>query len=858
MMYKKISATNRNIFPNYLKINQDESKDTYANSFNMSKLHNVSLAGLFTSSRILPCLLVLLIGSGCAALIYEIVWFQMLQLLIGSSAVSLGVLLGTYMGGMCLGSLALPRLISPRRHPLRVYASLEVGIGIIGVAILLGMPLIDKFYVAVGGNGFSGILLRGAICAVCLLPPTMLMGATLPAIARWLKTTPHGVSWIGFFYGGNIAGAVFGCLLAGFYLLKVHDVSVATYTAASVNGSIALIAFGLAALTPYVLPEGGPAKGSAERVPGSWAVYVAIGLSGMCALGAEVTWTRLLSLILGGTVYTFAIILAVFLMGLGIGSYAGSILARKIGQPRAAFGWCQMLLAAAIAWTSVAAARILPYWQIDTSSLSTNPWLAFQLDLSRCLLSVLPPTLLWGASFPLALAAAASRRQDPGRLVGGIYAANTIGAIAGSIGFSMFFIPHIGTQQSQRLLIVLCTAAGLLLLAPLVQFFRTSRIETESWKPAQGIAGVVFLVAASGLAVLLTLGVAKIPWELVAFGRRLPTKLGEADLLFVAEGINSSIAVTETGRGVRSFHVSGKIVASSNTQDMRLQRMLGHIPALLHPKPRSVLVVGCGAGVTAGSFLLYPSVERIVICEIEPIIPPTAFFYFGPENNFVMEDPAVEVVIDDARHYILKTREKFDIITSDPIHPWIKGSAALYSKEYFELCREHLNPGGLITQWVPLYQSTPGTVKSEMATFLDVFPNGTIWSNDLIGMGYDVVLLGQVGPLKIDVDGLEQRLGRADHLSAAQSLKDVGFQTAVDLLATYTGRGPDLKPWLKDAQINRDRNLRLQYLAGMGLNVKMSQFIFSELSSHFQFPEDLFIASEPLRQSLRKAFGQEK
>lgn len=823
----------------------------------MSKLLKVTSTGLFTSSRIPPWLLVLLIGSGCAALIYEIVWFQLLQLLIGSSAVSLGVLLGTYMGGMCLGSLALPRLVSPRRHPLRIYACLELGIGIISIAILLGMPLIDRFYMVVGVNGFSGILLRGAICAVCLLPPTILMGATLPAVARWLKTTPHGVSWIGFFYGGNIVGAVFGCLLAGFYLLRVHDVSVATYSAASINGFIALIAFGLAALTPYISPDGIPTKGATERVPGSWVIYVAIGLSGMCALGAEVTWTRLLSLILGGTVYTFAIILAVFLAGLGIGSYAGSILARKIGQPRAAFGWCQMLLAAAIAWTSIIAARSLPYWPIDTS-LSINPWFTFQLDLARCLWAVLPPTILWGASFPLALAAAASRRQDPGRLVGGIYAANTIGAIAGSIGFSMFIIPSMGTQQSQRLLIVLCTAAGLLLLVPLVRFFRTSRAHADSLKPALGIKGIVFLVAASGLAMFMTLGVAKVPWELVAYGRRMPTKLGEADPLFVAEGMNSSIAVTETDRGERSFHISGKIVASSDTQDMRLQGMLGHIPALLHPNLRSVLVVGCGAGVTAGSFVLYPSVERIVICEIEPIIPPAASLYFGPENNFVMDDPRVEVVIDDARHYILKTREKFDIITSDPIHPWVKGSAALYSNEYFELCREHLNPGGLITQWVPLYESTPNAVKSEMATFFDVFPEGTIWSNDLIGIGYDVVLLGQVGTLRIHVDGLKQRLDRADHFSATQSLKNIGFQAAVDLLATYAGRGPDLKLWLKDAQINRDRNLRLQYLAGMGLNAKKSHFIFSNLLTHFQFPEDLFIASEPLRQALMKAFGLEK
>ena len=168
------------------------------------------------STRFLPLLLLLFVGSGCAALIYEIVWFQLLQLVVGSSAVSLGVLLGTFMGGMCLGSLALARLVSARRHPLRVYAVLELGIGVLGIAALFVVPYVARVYVAGAEHGLAGILLRGAVAAVCLLPPTLLMGATLPSIARWIEKLPQGVSWLGFFYGGNIGGAVFGCLLAGF------------------------------------------------------------------------------------------------------------------------------------------------------------------------------------------------------------------------------------------------------------------------------------------------------------------------------------------------------------------------------------------------------------------------------------------------------------------------------------------------------------------------------------------------------------------------------------------------------------------------------------------------------------------
>ncbi|MCX6636664.1 MAG: fused MFS/spermidine synthase, partial [Acidobacteria bacterium] len=393
-------------------------------------------------------LLVLFAGSGCSALIYEIVWLQLLQLSLGSTAVSLAVLLGSFMGGMCLGSIALPRVVSPRRHPLRVYALMELGIGMLGIALLFGLPHADRLY-----------------AAVCLLPATLLMGASLPAVARWMETTPRGVSWLGFFYGGNIAGAVFGCLAAGFYLLRVHDMATATYTAAAINAAVAGISFGLAAVTPYRPPAGGPAQDCSTRAPGSWPVFVAIALSGLCALGAEVIWTRLLSLMLGATVYTFSIILAVFLAGLGIGSGAGAWLARGALRPRIALGGCQLLLTAAIAWAAYMLARSLPYWSIQPPP--SSPWFKFALDFLRCLCAVLPAACLWGASFPLALAAVARRGQDPGRLVGRVYAANTAGAIAGAVAFSLLLIPGIGTGQSQRLLIALSSVAALVALAPL-------------------------------------------------------------------------------------------------------------------------------------------------------------------------------------------------------------------------------------------------------------------------------------------------------------------------------------------------------------------------------------------------------
>jgi spermidine synthase len=626
--------------------------------------------------------------------------------------------------------------------------------------------------------------------------------------------------------------------------------AVATYVAVAINVAVAVVGLGLATLVPHSLPAAetepaspAPASAASAAAPQSSApapandsIYVAIALSGATALGAEVVWTRLLSLMLGTTVYTISIILAVFLVGLGIGSSVGSLLARQTARPRVALGVCQLLLMAAVAWAGFTVAHSLPYWPID-SSLTTDFWEGVPVDIARCVYVTMPATILWGASFPLALAAVAGKEQDSGVLVGRVYAANTVGAIVGAVGTSVVLIGSIGTQQSQRLLIVASAVAGLVVLVPLL------RMTTVS--PGRGRLAVVASVV---LALFLTWSVDPIPPQLIAYGRYPPTYFPIGDILFAGEGMNSSVAVMEDEHGHRSFHVSGRPEATTYPEDMRMERMLGHIPALLHPKPKTVLVVGCGAGVTAGSFVLHPDVERIVICEIEPLIPKVVATNFSEENYDVLQDPRVEIVYDDARHYILTTEERFDIITTDPIHPWVKGSATLYTEEYFELVKRHLKPGGIVAQWVPIYESTEATVKSQFATFFAVFSDGVVWSND-----YDVVLMGRADPGPIDVDEVVRRLAREDHAEVLESLADVGFNSAIDLLASYGGRASDLESWLEDSVINRDRNLRLQYLAGMGLNSADCDQIVIDLNDMRKFSEDLFVGGSQNRLALREA-----
>ncbi|MGB7762498.1 MAG: SAM-dependent methyltransferase, partial [Bryobacteraceae bacterium] len=296
----------------------------------------------------LPLLLVLFGLSGCSALIYEIVWYQLLQLAIGSTAISLGFLLAAYMGGLCAGSLGLAR-VAPTRHPLRIYAALELGIAAFAALALAGIPLVDRIYVAGAEHGMPGFLLRACVAGACLLPPTVLMGASLPALARWVESTPRAASWWGALYAANTAGAVLGCLLAGFYLLRIYNTAIATWFAVAVNLAVAAISYAVSKRTPAPIPID-----AAPRRSGLWArhwpVYVTIALSGAGALGAEVVWTRLVAMLLGSTVYVFSIILAVFLIGLAIGSAAGSGVVRSV-RPQLALGWCQALLAGGIAWT---------------------------------------------------------------------------------------------------------------------------------------------------------------------------------------------------------------------------------------------------------------------------------------------------------------------------------------------------------------------------------------------------------------------------------------------------------------------------------------------------------------------------
>ena len=783
-------------------------------------------------------LLLLFAASGCSALIYEVVWYQLLQLVIGSTSVSLGILLATFMGGLCIGSIWLPRLRLLQRNLLQVYAVLELGIAACALLVQAGLPLLSRVYVVGAEHGLPGMLLRGILAAICMLAPTILMGASLPTIVRAservIGRSANSAAWWGYLYGGNTAGAVFGCIVAGFYLLRLYDMSTATLCAAALNVAVAVGSFLLArkaaaafAFVPALdgAKELGAGLAYADGAESLWPVYVSIALSGATALGAEVVWTRLLSMLLLGTVYVFSIILAVFLAALAIGAAAASRILQRV-RARTALGWSQLLLAVGIAWTAYAIIHVLPQWSDDVL-VTQNAWRIYLLDLERCIVAISPAALSWGASFPLACAAVARPGEDSGRVTGGIYAANTLGGIIGALAVSLILIPWIGSQQTERLLLIVSALSGVLVLGT----------------GLRAAKGAVALIASGVAAALLAWSIGPIPGELIAYGRRMAVNMGVSQILYVAEGRNSSVAISRWSNGTIYVNVNGHVEATTEVFDMKLQRMVGHLPALLHPNPKSILGIGFGAGVSAGTFTLYPSVQKITVCEIEPVIPPASTRFFGNEDYHVALDPRTHIVFDDARHYLLTTTEKFDIIASDPLDVFLKGTAALYSKEYFESVKQHLNPGGMFTLYVPLYETDEPTIKSELATFFEAFPYGTVWVNTRDGFGYDTVFMGQLTPLKINLDEIDQRANRPDYASVRQSLREVGINSSLDLFSTYTANAAGLAPWLKGAALNTDGNLRLSYLAGWGINANLADDLYREMLQYRRPPLDIFSGS---------------
>ncbi|MYF69949.1 MAG: SAM-dependent methyltransferase [Proteobacteria bacterium] len=771
----------------------------------------------------------LFVGSGCAALIYEVVWFQLLRLTIGSSSLSVGITVATFMGGMCIGSWGFHRYIKDKRHPLQLFLALESGIALCAILNLFVIPGIAGLYFDVAGYGAGGIAVRGIVAAIFLLPPTIMMGATLPAVARWVSGSPTGAVSLGFFYSANIFGAVLGTLVAGFVLLRLFDTRVATGVGVFLNLLVSGTAWYLSRRdTSYR-----PTKQIAAAV-GNTKFYWVVALSGFAALAAQIIWTRQLALFFGGTVYSFSIILATFLVGLGVGSV---VCTRLLDSGKWAAEQllllCQIGLVPAIWWASFTGAHLIhlidPLGANIMDYEDTPSWALKSIsDLIRAFCILFPATFLWGATFPAALASTAEKDRQPDRYFGGLYAANTAGAVLGALLVTIVVIPTLGTAFANNLAMQVSLAAVVLLCV-------TARdaVGEKKWL----LIAPLFFVAIVPVQ----------PNDQIQLLGRLQYNWHDVQTEQIEEGMNSTVGISSgVFRGGVNYqiHEIGKVVASSLHKHMRIQRHLGHMHALFHPEPKSVLIIGFGAGVTAGTFTLYDSIERIVIVEIEPRVPMLSGRYLARENYDVLEDPRTELIIDDGRHFLATSDERFDIITTDPIHPYIKGAASLYTSEFYELVLDRLNPGGIATQWIPFYETDEAAVKSQVASFVASFPRTSVWNSQPQGVGYDVTLMGHTAPLAVTPFELETKFHRQ---RIVESYAEVGLSSIDQVIELYSGHDGDISWWLEGAQINRDHNLRLEYLAGTALDGKNATEILTNMNSR--------TSRQALEQSIQELFG---
>jgi len=764
------------------------------------------------AARNLFCIAGLFAASGLSALMLEIVWFEMLQRVIGGTAQSMSLLLGCYMGGLYLGSLLLPRYVSTARHPLRVYGLLECGVAALALISIVALPRISDWYYSAADLLGAGPIKAGLAIAV-LMPATTLMGATLPAVARLVESNQTGWSRIGSYYAANLLGAVAGTVLAGVVLLPLVGLLATSVVAAAISGTAGIAALLLARGVPFQFAPPKCLQRSSPDVRYRW-LPIIVALSGAAALGSQIVWTRLLTMLYGASVYAFTIVLAVFLLGSSGGSALGAAAVRRGVSGMRLIACGQLLVAGLIPFNSLLINELLPQW---TSEYGNPLVMRYGIDALRTAIVVGPPTLVWGATMSLAFGSVGSM-SEAGRATGSLYAANTLGAVVGALLIGLICIP-LDLRFASQVIVAGSVAAALLAWVRALPFDR----------PRSATARVSAAIASVG-AVLVYL-MPSVDSRLIAYGHSTEQWSNSHRIAFAADGAFASVAVSEDpDNRHRSFHVGGKVVASTLPRDMRLQLMLGAIPALAHPNPKSVLVIGAGAGVTAGTFVDMPNIERIVICEIEPAVVTAARDHFRQQNRGVFDDPRTEIVYDDARHFLASTDERFDIIASDPLHPWVKGAASLYTVEAFELARSRLGPSGVLALWIPLYQTSEAAVKSQIATADTAFESVSLWRSDPTGIGYDLVMLASMHSIALSSEVARQRLSSNGHLAAR--LRAAGIASPADLLVARIGATDELSPWLADARINRDRHLHLQYLAAQAFDQYDAHLILESIRNH--------------------------
>lgn len=674
-----------------------------------------------------PLIFLLFLVSGATGLVYQVLWVRILTLTLSITVYAVATVLSAFMAGLGLGAWIGGRLADRLRRPLVAYGVAELGVAataIVTPLVLFNLaPLYRVLYDTFGGSGVAFGAARFLLASSVLLLPCTLMGTTLPLLSRAvIPDARHAGRGAGALYAVNTFGAVAGCVLGGFLLIPTLGLSVSNAVAVALTATVGAVAVVAGRRGPLVVASAnaGPAAPWSRIQLVAAAVWT---LSGFTALGYEVIWTRALEQYTHNSVYAYSAMLATFLFGIAAGSAVAARVAPRLSQPMASLATIEIAIGLAVGAALLVYARldqIAPAIASGMGGLHSWPRVIV-LIFAQAALVMLPMTLLFGATFPVATRAVVSELAVAGRRIGQLYAANTVGAILGSVAVSFVLLPTLGMRGTFLALAAVNVGLGLLVL------LATARGRARSW--GMGLCAVA--------AVALWLVPARLFED--SYARRF------GKLLFYREQVTDTVMVTEDTQGERMIRY-GDGRGTAGTMTAPEDRIYAHIPMLLHPEPRRVLSICFGVGNSLAAVALHP-VEHVDAVELSPGVIDAARF-FTRTNRAVLQDPRISLTIADGRNFLLATRETYDVIRLDPPELHTAGVVNLYTREFYELARARLRPGGIFSIWVNIVMTPEEDLRHLVRTVADVFPHVSIWDGPF---RYSWVINGSMTPHRPDL-----------------------------------------------------------------------------------------------------------
>src|SRR5262245_21664639 len=729
-----------------------------------------------------------LFASGAAALVYQILWVKQLSLVVGIDVYAVTTAVAAFFAGLALGSFWFGRHVDRIARPLRLYAGLELGTAILSVLATLALGHAASLFVAAENR--AGVLAWAL--PFCLVgAPAVLMGGTLPVLVRAQAPNPGQIGRAGGgLYAANTAGAIAGALLTPFALLPLLGVRGAAFAAAVANVALALAAAGLDRSVPPAV--GSPSSSSLPRPTISSQARVALGLyalAGGIALGYEVVWSQAIVQFTSTRSFAFSIVLATYLAGLVAGSPLYAPHADRIRDRWGVFG---LLIGGAGLAALLAIGALgswLPYWQawvghvVFKATSSDLAAVCARFVVAAATLLFVPAVLL-GAAFPAALRLVVDAGKV-GRDVGAVAAVNTVGGIVGSLATGFVLVPAVGLVYTLCILTVGATALGMLAILRDPATRRGKRWAAVGMALAAVLT--VFVIPSAGLAQMLV----------AAWG---------GSLVFYSESPGGTVAVVEQQAGQRSFrrlYIQGVSNSGDLMPSRRYMRLQALLPLIIHRgEPRQALVIGLGTGITTGALLPYRGLQRRICVELLPAVVRAAPLFDG--NFGAASDPRIEIRLRDGRRELLRSSERYDVITLEPPPPSAAGVVNLYSRDFYELARTRLGPAGLFAQWWPLAAQNDEDSRALVKSFLDAFPHAALWTTEF----HEMLLVGSSDPIELAAGRISERFNQPE-VSAA--LREVGVSTPAALLATWVMGRAGLEHYAGDALPVTDDRPRIEY-----------------------------------------------